>query len=66
MRKLLLTAAAAVGLLGLAATEASAAPTAAGLHAAPAAHAQVTPVGYWYHHHYYQHRHWNHNHWHYW
>ena len=65
MRKLLLTAAAAAGLLGLAATGASAAPTTAGLHAAPV-HTQATPVDYWYHHHHYHHRHWNHNHWRYW
>ncbi|MFL5254696.1 MAG: hypothetical protein ACJ8AI_17735 [Rhodopila sp.] len=66
MRKLLLTAAALGGLLGLATTGASAAPVAVERHAAPAAHAQVTPVDYYYHHRHYHHRHWEHGHWRYW
>jgi len=71
MRKLLLTAAALGGLLGLAPIDASAAPVAVERHAAPAAHApaahaQVTPVDYYYHHHRYHHRRWQHGHWHYW
>jgi hypothetical protein len=64
MRKMLLAAAAVGGLLGLTSLNASAAPSAAGLHVAPQ-QGLVTNVDYYYNHHHYHHRHWHHGHWNY-
>nr|WP_294526630.1 hypothetical protein [uncultured Rhodopila sp.] len=64
MRKMLIAAAALGGLFAMTATHASAAPSAAALHVAPA-HGLVTSVDYYYDHHHYHHRHWQHGHWHY-
>jgi hypothetical protein len=65
MRKLLLTAVAFGGLTALAASGASAAPSATGVHVAPS-HPMVTHVDYYWNHRHWHHRHWEHNHWHYW
>ncbi len=65
MRKVLLSAVALGGLLGLTnVTTAFAAPTVTGLHGVPTA--QITPVDYYNNHHHWHHRHWDHGHWHYW
>jgi len=64
MSRLLFAAAALGGLFALTTVEASAAPSAAGLHPAPA-QAMVTPVDYYYNHHHWHHRRWEHEHRHY-
>ena len=64
MRKVLLAAAAVCGLLGSTSFNASASPSVAGLHVAPAA-GVITRVDYYYGHRHYHHRRWNHDHWHY-
>jgi hypothetical protein len=72
MRKLLLLTVAAIGLTGLAATGASAAPGAAGIHPAAGTAEIGAPTGghviqadYYHNHHRYHHRRWSHGHWHY-
>jgi hypothetical protein len=64
MHKMLLAAAALGGLFAFTTTAALAAPSAAGVHVAPA-HGLVTHVDYYYNHRHYHHRHWSHGHWHY-
>ena len=61
MRKFLLAAVALGGLMGLAATQASAAPVVGRTHEAAAA--PVVKADYYYNHHHYQHRHWSHDRW---
>jgi hypothetical protein len=65
MHRLLLAAVAIGGLLAMTAGGASAAPSAAGLHVAPAK-PLATNVDYWYRHHHYHHRHYDHGRWRYW
>jgi hypothetical protein len=65
MRRILLAMAALGGLTALTAANASAAPSAAGLHVTPS-QPLVTHVDYYYHHHHWHHRHWDHGHWRYW
>jgi len=64
MRRLLLAAAALGGLVALTTIEVSAAPSAIGLHPAPA-QGMVTRVDYYYNHHHWHHRRWEHDRWHY-
>jgi hypothetical protein len=63
MRKILLAAIALGGLTALAASGASAAPSAAGVHVVQP---PVTDVDYYWHHQHYHHRHWEHHQWRYW
>ena len=65
MRKILLAAVALGGLTALAASSASAAPSAAGVHVVQS-QPPVTNVDYYWHHHHWHHRHWEHNQWRYW
>jgi hypothetical protein len=62
MRKILLAAVALGGLTALAASGASAAPSAAGVHVVQPQPA-VTSVDYYWHHQHYHHRHWEHHQW---
>jgi hypothetical protein len=66
MKKLLLAAVALGGLTALTATDASAAPLAAGVHAPPAQQPGLTQVNYYWHHRHWHHRHWDHRRWRYW
>jgi len=65
MRRLLLAAVALGGLTALTAGGASAAPSASGLHVAPA-QPLVTRIDYYVNHHHWQHRRMDHGHWRYW
>ena len=62
MRKILLAAVALGGLTALAASGASAAPSAAGVHRVQP-QPPVTSVDYYWHHQHYHHRHWEHHQW---
>jgi hypothetical protein len=65
MRKIFLAAVTLGGLTALAASGASAAPSAAGVHVVQA-QPPVTNVDYYWHHQHYHHRHWEHHQWRYW
>ena len=67
MRKIMFATVALTGMLTLAASHASAAPSVglANATAAPA-HGMVTNVDYFWHHRHWHHRRWEHNHWRYW
>jgi hypothetical protein len=53
---------AVLGVMGMAAASASAAPTLNGIEAARNQRTDIVQAAYWHHHHYH-HRHWEHAHW---
>jgi hypothetical protein len=65
MRRIVFAVTVLGGLTTLAAAGASAAPSAAGLHAAPS-NPLIIHVEDRYNHHHWHHRRWSHGHWHYW
>ena len=64
MKKLLLGALGAIGLICTSAGMASAAPGPA--HPAMHQHSDVVKADYYWHHRHWHHRHWEHGHWRYW
>ncbi len=62
MRKCILQLMAVLGVMGMAAASASAAPTLNGIEAARNQRTDIVQAAYWHHHHYH-HRHWEHAHW---
>ncbi len=61
MRKIIMGLVLALGLTGVAAAGASAAPVLGGIHS----RTDIVQADYYYHHHHWAHRHYDHGHWHY-
>jgi hypothetical protein len=62
MRKLVLHLVAVLGVMGMAAASASAAPSLNGIDAAQAHRPEIVQAAYYWHHRHYEHRHWEHTH----